>query len=109
METIIAAIISSVATLIAVLISTKKRYKKQVSDISGLIEDRKIKKITISLMDESEEKLFISKASEDKNLLIRENNLKFNIEFGNKKDLNIENMNMLKRYAELIDKGLKCR
>ena len=110
MESIISAAITAIATLFAVWLNsflTKKKKMRSLSNVESLIKEKKVKKITIFLQEESEDFDSISEASENKTLIISDESIIMKADFFKEKDLNIENMNILKTFNETIRGKMK--
>ena len=105
MESIISAAITAIATLFAVWLNyffAKKKKMRSLSGVESLIKEKKVKKITIFLQEESEYFESTSEASKNKTLIISDKSIIMQTDFFQEKDLSIENMNTLKTFNETI-------
>ena len=113
MEFVLPALISSIATLLAVWLQSflnKRKIKKESHAFGELINSSKIKKFYVVMKDDKEDKkIFLSKASsyeEDLELVCKETNLKTITEFSDKKHLNYENIGIMKDFSEKINQRI---
>jgi len=114
MELVLPALISSIATLLAVWLQSslsKRKAKKELYNFDELINSNKIKKFTIVIKDEEndEKEILLSKASSnyssEKKLTINCEKSKFKIlvEFSDEKYLNYNNLITVKNFSEKIN------
>lgn len=111
MELVFPALISSIATLLAVWLQSflnKKKSKKANREFIDLINSPKVKKFYVVFKDDDdkENKMFLSKASvAEKNikLNIKDKKLMLFVEFTEEKHLDYNNMGIIKRYSEKLN------
>lgn len=110
MEFVLPAIISSIATLLAVWLQSvlnRKRTKNQNNNFLQLINSDKVKKFFIVVKDEKDGKeIFVSKASlneKDLELTCGGDQLKVVARFSDEKHLNYKNMGIIKDFSEYLN------
>ena len=86
---------------------TKKKKIRSIENVENLIEQKKVKKITIFL-EEDEEFKSISEASSNRKLKLCKGKIAMEVEFSEIEDLNIKNMNTIKDFNETVRGKMQC-
>jgi ribonuclease HII len=113
-EYILPALISSAATLLAVLLQfslSKKKKRKRREKLNTLIKSDKIKKVIVVIKEEEEEEIIVVHASKresnmDRVLKCSEKKLSLIVEFADEKEINYDNMSLFKNFSSELNEQI---